>query len=136
MKLKDSIFNSINGGKLAFKSAKEIELSPLFGKTAKARKSVRAAIRELVAEGALIADRRGRLSTPEQAGAFTGTVQGNPRGFAFIIPDDKDAFGKDFFVPRSSLGGAYDGDKVLAAPVKGTEDEAFRRRHIFYLLAA
>lgn len=46
------------------------------------------------------------------------------RGFAFIIPDDKDKYKKDFFVPRYSLSGAYDGDRVVAEYVKGTKDEA------------
>lgn len=55
---------------------------------------------------------------------FTGTVQANERGFAFIVPDDKDKFKSDFFVPRSSLNGAYNGDKVLASHVRGTKDEA------------
>ncbi len=56
--------------------------------------------------------------------SFTGTVHANERGFAFIIPDDKEKFNKDFFVPRSSLNGAYNGDKVIAVHVQGTEDEA------------
>lgn len=56
--------------------------------------------------------------------SFTATVQGNERGFAFLIPDDKEKYKSDFFVPRSSVNGAYDGDKVLALHVKGTKDEA------------
>ena len=56
--------------------------------------------------------------------SFTGTVQANERGFAFIIPDDKEKFNMDFCVPRSSLNGAYNGDKVLATHVFGTKDEA------------
>lgn len=56
--------------------------------------------------------------------SFTGTVQMSGRGFAFIIPDDKQKFNMDFFVPRSSLNGAYNGDKVLATHVFGTKDEA------------
>lgn len=55
---------------------------------------------------------------------FTATVQGNERGFAFLIPDDKDKYKGDFFVPRSRLNGAYDGDRVVAEPVRGTKDEA------------
>ena len=55
---------------------------------------------------------------------FTATVQGNERGFAFLIPDDKDKYKGDFFVPRSRLNGAYDGDSVVAEPVRGTKDEA------------
>ena len=55
---------------------------------------------------------------------FTGTIQANEKGFAFIIPDDKDRYKNDFFVPRSSLHGVYDGDRVLASHVHGTKDEA------------
>ncbi|MDE6441795.1 MAG: ribonuclease R, partial [Clostridia bacterium] len=55
---------------------------------------------------------------------FTGTIQATERGFAFIIPDDKNKYKNDFFVPRSSLNGAYDGDRVVAEHVKGTKDEA------------
>ncbi|MBD5632212.1 MAG: hypothetical protein HDP34_03165, partial [Clostridia bacterium] len=55
---------------------------------------------------------------------FSGTVQGSDKGFVFVIPDDKERFKKDFFVPRRASLGAYDGDKVLFAPVKGTIDEA------------
>ena len=57
-------------------------------------------------------------------GAFSGTVRGNAKGFAFITPDDKDKYSGDFFVPRKNLNGALDMDKVLAIPVRGTEDEA------------
>ncbi|MDE6505308.1 MAG: ribonuclease R [Clostridia bacterium] len=54
---------------------------------------------------------------------FVGTVQGNERGFVFILPEI-DA-GHDFFVPKKAVNGAYHGDKVLAAHVRGTKDEAY-----------
>lgn len=59
---------------------------------------------------------------PSRQNTFTGTVQGSERGFAFIIPDDKERYKKDFFVPARAVNGAYHGDKVLAAPVKGTDE--------------
>src|SRR5690606_26070085 len=34
-------------------------------------------------------------------------------GYGFVIPD---AGGKDLFIPADRLGGAWDGDKVLARP--------------------
>lgn len=55
--------------------------------------------------------------------SFTGTLQASERGFAFIIPDDKEKFSADFFVPKTSVNGAYHGDKVLAERV-GSGDEA------------
>lgn len=55
---------------------------------------------------------------------FTGTVQGSDKGYAFIVPDDE-TYGHDFFVPRHAVNGAFHGDKVLAAHVHGTKDEAY-----------
>lgn len=63
-------------------------------------------------------------NTKKIINGFTGIVQANERGFAFIVPDDNIKYPNDFFVPRSSLCGAFNGDKVLAVPVKGTKDEA------------
>lgn len=63
-------------------------------------------------------------TSAETASTFIATVRANERGFAFLIPDDKDKYKSDFFVPRTSMGGAYDGDKVIAEHVKGTKDEA------------
>lgn len=56
--------------------------------------------------------------------ALTGTVEGNERGFAFIIPDQNEHISHDFFVPPRRLNGAFHGDRVLFAPVRGTDDEA------------
>ena len=64
------------------------------------------------------------MKSKREIKSFTGTVQSSGRGFAFIIPDDKEKFNMDFFVPRSSLNGAYNGDKVLATHIFGTKDEA------------
>ena len=58
---------------------------------------------------------------PKYGQILTGIVRANERGFAFITPDNGRS---DFFVPRQSLNGAYHGDKVTFAHVKGTEDEA------------
>ena len=65
-----------------------------------------------------------RKQNKKEIKTFTGTIQANDRGFAFILPDDKERYKNDFFVPRTSLHGVYDGDKVLACHVFGTKDEA------------
>lgn len=66
-----------------------------------------------------------KLNTHENKNTtFKGKVQASGRGFAFIIPDDKEKFNHDFFVPQSSLNGAIDGDRVTAMHISGTKDEA------------
>ena len=65
--------------------------------------------------------RRKFNNKPQYRDIQAGVVRANERGFAFITPDNG---GNDFFVPRHSLNGAYHGDKVAFAHVKGTADEA------------
>ena len=50
-----------------------------------------------------------------------GVLHATARGYAFITPDGG---GKDFFVPKKAVKGAFDGDRVLFAHVRGTDDEA------------
>lgn len=125
MTLKQRIYSEIKNGKLSFKNKHEIINFTAFIVGRKARREAADALEELEADGKIIRDRRGRFCTPSQAGVFTGTVRANARGFAFLTPDDKQKYAADFFLPPHSLSGAYDGDKVLAAPVKGTKDEAY-----------
>ncbi|MDE5765756.1 MAG: ribonuclease R [Clostridia bacterium] len=66
----------------------------------------------------------GGCSARERADAFQARVKGNPQGYAFLIPDGKAERENDYFVPRKRLGGALDGDRVIAVPLKGTGDEA------------
>lgn len=44
----------------------------------------------------------------------TGTIRIHPRGFGFLIPDDRERFPEDVFIPRHSTEGAVDGDSVEA----------------------
>ena len=125
MTLKQRIYSEIKSGKLAFKNKHEIVNLTSFIVGKRGRKEAVQALQELEAAEKIIRDRRGRYCTPSHAGVFTGVVRGNARGFAFLTPDDKSVSKADFFLPPHSLSGAYDGDKVLAAPVKGTKDEAY-----------
>ena len=123
MKLKDKILKSIKSGSLTFKNAKA--MCDGLGVKYSERKTVTKLLGELEDEGEIIKDGQGGYATPEQLGAFIGVVQGNERGFAFIIPEDREAHDGDYFVPRRSLGGAMNKDVVLAVHKRGTEDEAF-----------
>ncbi len=69
---------------------------------------------DLVEEGKLFLTDGGRYGTSEQLGLIKGTISGNERGFAFLVPDDKESYPNDFFIPKRNLHGAFHGDKVLA----------------------
>lgn len=125
MKTKFKLLNEIQNGRLAFKKQSEIVRTPPFvAHTKQAKKNIKLILKELEDEGYIIKDPKGRYCTAEQLGVFSGTFQGNEKGFGFVTPDEKRPEG-DIFIPRSAVGGALDGDKVLLARKKGTADEGF-----------
>lgn len=122
MNIREEILQLFESGKLAFKNEKQI--CDILHIRPSERKQAKAILDILEKEGAILKDGRGAYCTPAQAGAIVGTISANERGFAFLIPDGKTGDMTDFFLPKHSLRGALDGDKVLALRVKGTEDEA------------
>ena len=65
---------------------------------------------QLEAEGALVRNKKGRYLLPETYDLFAGTLRGHRRGFAFVSLDNGS---QDVYIPRSSVGNAIDGDRVL-----------------------
>lgn len=84
------------------------------------KKAITQALTELVADGELINVGKGKYTLSSSAGIIKGKLQGNRRGFAFLLRDD----GDDLFIPHRALNGAMHGDTVFAKIVKGTVDEA------------
>ena len=123
MKLKEKLLNKIKDGRCTFKNAKA--MCECLGVRYSERDKIKKLLSELEDEGEILKDGQGGYATPAQLGAFCGTVQGNERGFAFIIPDDRSAHNGDYFVPRRALNGAMNKDRVLAVHRRGTEDEAY-----------
>ena len=62
---------------------------------------------ELCKEGKLFKTEAGNYGTSEQLGLIKGTISGNERGFGFLMPEDKEKYPHDFFIPRKYLRGAF-----------------------------
>ena len=83
----------------------------------------------LVDEGFIYEDNGGRYGTATALGLIKGKISGNERGFAFLVPEDREAHPDDYFLPRRALRGALHGDVVLAQRVRsesGDEAEVIR----------
>ena len=83
----------------------------------------------LVDEGLIYEDNGGRYGTATALGLIKGKISGNERGFAFLVPEDREAHPDDYFLPRRALRGALHGDVVLAQRVRsesGDEAEVIR----------
>lgn len=89
--------------------------------TAELRQLGRLALRELESEGTLVCNERGDYVYVSPERKIRGRLQGNRKGFAFLIRED----GKkpDLFVPPGRLNGAMHGDLVLCEDL-GERDEA------------
>ncbi|MHC1748359.1 MAG: ribonuclease R [Cellulosilyticaceae bacterium] len=78
-------------------------------------------IGELIKEGKIIRNKRGKFLTPKALNLATGTFQGHPKGFGFLILDDEE---KDIFIPASGVNGAMHKDRVMCKITRvATEDK-------------
>lgn len=68
-------------------------------------------LRELEEEGTIIKTRKKKYGITEKMNLIPGRIQGNRKGFAFLIPDNPDI--KDLFIPAGNLNGAMNNDKVI-----------------------
>ena len=97
MNAKDSIYNLFLDGTLALKTATEI--CKILQIPYREKKRLTDILDDLLEEGKIFQNKGGRYGTSEQLGLIVGTVSGNERGFAFVVPEDKELYEKDFFIP-------------------------------------
>ena len=121
MNAKESLFAAFQDGTIAGKTAQEIlkilqipyrEKNRLFD-----------LLNALCEEGLIYRNDGGRYGTIEQLGLIKGTVCGNERGFAFLVPEGKEKNEEDYFIPHKSLHGALHGDTVLIEKAWGRSDD-------------
>ncbi|ACL70322.1 ribonuclease R [Halothermothrix orenii] len=68
-------------------------------------------LKKLVKEGLLFKTQDGKYGIPEKMDLIPGRIEGNPRGFAFLIPDDPTR--DDIFISLENLKGAMHNDRVF-----------------------
>jgi len=67
---------------------------------------------ELEENGEIVRTRTNRYGLPEKMNLVRGRMQGHPKGFGFVIPDEGDE--PDIYIHASDVNGAMNGDVVLA----------------------
>jgi ribonuclease R len=78
-------------------------------------------LRELVKDGLLIEQNKGKYFVAAKSEAIKGVIRGNKKGFAFLAREDG---GADLFIPHKGLKDAQHGDTVYVRKVPKTADEA------------
>ncbi len=69
-------------------------------------------LEELESEGKIFKTHRDRYGVPDRMNLVVGRLQGNERGYGFVIPDDENL--KDVFISADALNGAMHDDRVIA----------------------
>jgi ribonuclease R len=71
-------------------------------------------------EGKVVLNRKGRYGLPQKMNLVVGRIQGNSKGFAFLIPDDPQ--NPDVFIKSEDLMGAMHNDRIVLRLHKHLED--------------
>ena len=121
MNAKESIFEKFQDGTFAGKTAAEI--CKILQIPYKEKKRLTDLLDALMKEGRIYQNDGGRYGTIEQLGLIKGVIVGNERGFGFLVPENKEVYEKDFFIPPKSLRGALHGDTVLIEQVYNRESD-------------
>ena len=105
----------------AYRPLKFDELSVILDVPQEDRDQLTEILNELVEEGAIFRTSKDRYGIPERMGLIVGRIQGNERGYGFLIPDDE--LMADVFISADAMAGAMHSDRVLArVTTKGVGD--------------
>lgn len=77
-------------------------------------------LNELVAEGKLIRNKRGKFVTPKSLNLVTGIFTGHAKGFGFVTVEGE---ARDIFIPASSVNGALHKDTVMCRITRAASGE-------------
>ena len=101
------------------------ELAVNFGLEGKEIETFYKVLEEMEKEGIIIRTRNERYGLVDKMNLVVGRIDGNEKGFGFLIPEDKTK--EDIFIPAEDMNGALHGDRVIARIVRrgmvGQKDE-------------
>jgi ribonuclease R len=95
-------------------AGKPLTLAELAAHVKHGQRPLEQLLREMETKGRIIRTRKNRYGIPEKMNLFVGTIQGHPKGYAFLLPDLKR---EDIFIARENLGGAMHNDRVVVRPL-------------------
>lgn len=124
MSASQQIFERFQDGSLENKTVQEI--CKILDIPYREKKRLVTLLDDLCEEGKLFQSESGKYGTIEGLGLIKGVLSGHERGFAFLIPDDREQFPNDLFLPRKHLHGALHGDTVLTERTNGLKGDEVR----------
>ena len=95
----------------AYRPMTKKELFSRFAIAKDQAKTMKKLLQDLAEEGLIFKNSKGRYGLPDKMDLIVGRIEGNPRGFAFLIPDNPGS--EDVFINRENMRGAMHNDKVF-----------------------
>ncbi|AJA48881.1 ribonuclease R [Clostridium pasteurianum DSM 525 = ATCC 6013] len=95
----------------AYKPMNILELSRIFDIKRLESKNFKKLLKDMEQEGLIVKNRTKHYGVPERMGLVVGKLQGNAKGFGFVICEWERP---DIFIASSFMNGAMNGDKVVA----------------------
>ncbi|MGL5675062.1 MAG: ribonuclease R [Cellulosilyticaceae bacterium] len=89
-------------------------------------------IGELISEGKLIRNKRGKFIEPKQLNFLTGTFVGHQKGFGFLVVEGE---AKDVFIPAVGVNGALHKDTVMCRITKPAVGEKRAEAEVIKIIA-
>lgn len=77
-------------------------------------------LEDMEKEGTIIKTRNERYGLPEKMNLVVGKLEGNEKGYGFLVPEKKDR--EDIYISAENINGALHGDKVVARVSKKKEE--------------
>jgi ribonuclease R len=78
------------------------------------RRELKAVLRRLIADGALVKIRGARVGLPDRMNLVVGRLSCSPAGFGFVVPEARREGQADLFVAAANIREALHGDRVVA----------------------
>ena len=108
-KIKDSILEFMKQD--AYKPMLSDEIASAFQVDRGQYREFNRVLQEMEKEGLVFKTKKDKYGLPDKMNLITGRLQGNPKGFGFIIQDNSD---EDIYVAAENMNGAMNNDRVAA----------------------
>ena len=96
------------------------------------RQQLEEMIGELIEEGRLLRNKRGKFVAPKVLNLLTGNFVGHQKGFGFVVVEGEE---KDIFIPASGVNGALHKDTVMCRITRPASGEKRAEAEIVKIIA-
>ncbi|WDV47100.1 ribonuclease R [Clostridiaceae bacterium M8S5] len=103
----------------AYKPLKRRELAKIFDIHKNEMNDFTMLLKDMEKEGYIIKTREETYAIPSKMNLVVGTIQGNAKGFGFVLPDDKEI--NDIFITSNNMNGAMHGDRVIVRMIRNAQ---------------